>query len=499
MRRLPLLVLLALLLGVSGVQGQDTGDPAPPTDVLTWVEDGVSPAQSSPSAVGQLGLMDADGALTSFMDVPAQTSRLEGCGDEATSPDGSMFAFYMGLDTGTLYFMTSSDAPVVLDDNIQALACLGGGTFQYSPDSTRLAYIAYESDAAASEFADGFLHILDSDSLDEQFQAQNATAFDLVDDGAAYVSFYTNEHSEADEAAVFWWDGNNEREVATLRPDEDCHFTSASTGVVPDGRLLVVLGHRCKSGDTRSSWQLYVVEPDARSATLAASAFQPGQFAAYARSNQITVLPDGSGAVFTVPDGITANTVSLMWVDLSDLSTKVLVDKEAVYPTLNGAENAFPQRSPDGRWLALVTTTSNRENMLHIYDLDDLSIAPVSLSAGSPGDIVASMAFSTDSQRLFFVAGSPDSDNSLVAVDLENGSDFRVKRGRFAPNMAVAPDGSAVVALDWQVLEDEKQPHYLNTVQIDVDSGATITLFEGADIVDGEVENQRFASPLSWR
>jgi hypothetical protein len=166
---------------------------------------------------------------------------------------------------------------------------------------------------------------------------------------------------------------------------------------------------------------------------------------------------------------------------------------------MNAGSNAFPERSADGRWLALVSTTPNAENSLLVFDLADLSVAPIMLSAGSAGDVILDMAFSCINERLFFIAGGANGDNSLVAVDLSNGSDFRVRRGRFAPGIAVAPDGRTVVAMDWQVLEDETEPPYLNTVQIDVDSGAVTTLFEGADIVEGEVTNQRFAMPISWR
>ena len=132
-------------------------------NILTWVEDGPSPTESSPSAAGNLGLMDGSGAFNLLLEVPPQTSRLRVCGDQANSPDGSAFAFYMGLDFGTLYLMNGSDAPVPLDD-VHALTCAGNGTFRYSPDGGRLGYIAYETDAAASEFADGFLHIASMDT-----------------------------------------------------------------------------------------------------------------------------------------------------------------------------------------------------------------------------------------------------------------------------------------------------------------------------------------------
>ncbi|HLV35910.1 MAG TPA: hypothetical protein VKY59_12375 [Spirillospora sp.] len=497
-----LLLVLTLFAGTAQVMPQDSTPAPSQTRVLVWLEDGPGPQQSSPSVAGELGLLDDSGAFMKLLDVPAQTSRVQACGDQAISPDGSLFAFYVGLDSGTLYLMNGSDAPVTLDE-VSALTCLGGGTFQFSPDGSRLAYIAYRDQATTREFADGFMHVIRTDDLSEELVYENVTAFDVTGDGVAFVSFFTNDRNEADEAAVFWWNGSAEREVATLRPDENCRYTSASITTAPDGRLLLVMGHRCRSGDTRTSWQLYRVDVETRSATLAAGEFQTGQFAPFARTNQIEMLPDGEAAFFLVPDGITANTVGIMAVNLADLSTTELIQQQVVYPTFSGASNAYPTVSPDGRWLAVVVTSPNNDNTLNVIDLTSPDTPPITVSAGSRGDVISSMAFSPDSQRLIFIAGSAstgrNADNSLVALDLTTGSDFRIKRGRFAPGLAVAPDGRAVVAMDYQILRDERQPPYLNLVEIDVQTSETVLLFEGADIVNGEVTNQRFALPLGWR
>lgn len=499
---IPVFSMLLLMQAAVVLPQESTPQAVAPTNVLTWLEAGPGPQQSSPSTAGELGLMDASGTFTKLLDVPPQTSRLQACGEEAHSPDGSMFAFYMGLDSGALYVMKGSEAPQLVDE-VHALTCLGGGTLQYSPDSNRLAYIAYESDATTSEFADGFLYVNRTSDFSEEFRYENVTAFDVANEGVGFVSFFTNDRSEADEAAVFWWNGNAEREVTTLHPDENCRYTSASIAVRPDGNLMLVLGHRCTSGDTRTSWQLYLVDVESRSATLAASEFQAGQFASFASTNQIMLLPDGETAWFLVPDGITANTVSILAVNLNDLSTSEVIQQQAVFPTFSGSPHAFPAVSPDGRWLAMVVTSPNNDNTLTVIDLTEPDAAPISVSAGGRNDVISVMQFSDDSQYLVFVAGSPDTgrnaNNSLVALDLSTGSDFRIKRGRFAPALAVAPDGSSVIAMDYQVLEDERQPPYLNLVEIDVETSETTLLFEGAEIVNGEVTNQQFAVPLSWR
>lgn len=496
-----LLILFAVLIFASlpmaaFAQDGETGS------ILVWKEAGESALRSSPSAAGELGYFSLAGEFTPLQEVPAQTSRVIACGETATAPNGSLFAYYIGLDSGDLFVLPKDGQPARLD-GVNALSCLGNGTFQYSPDSTRLAYIAYESDATASEFADGFLKVFETNGLSQVFRAENVTAFDLGNNGAAYVSFYTNSKNEADEAAVFWWDGSTERELATLTPDESCKYTSASIGVQPDNNLMLIMGHRCTTGDTRTSWQLYTVNTETRGTTLAASDFQAGAFTPYARTNNIIFSADASTALFTVPDGITANTVSLVAVDLATLTPQTLVERQVVMPTFSGMSNAAPVLSLDGSWLAVVATTPNNENTLHIFDLTNPSLAPITYSAGSRNDVISAMAFTPDNRRLVFIAGSADtgrnSNNSLIAIDLASGSDLRIRRGRFASGLALSPSGNSVVAMDYQVVDDERQPPYLNLVNINIDTSEVNLIFEGAEVVDGQVTDQHFALPLSWR
>lgn len=468
--------------------------------LLVWIGNGSEPGKQTASDPGKLAFMDGTGETTALVDVPQQTSRVEACGDTATSPDGNMFAFYIGLDAGKLYLKKGMDTAAPIGD-VHALTCLGGGTFRYSPDSARLGYIAYEADAERSEFADGHLHIVNTGDLSEALNYENVTAFDMNNDGVALVSFFTSDKNEADEAAVIWWDGSAQKEVATLTPEsDDCKFTSASIAILPDGKWTLVMGHRCKKGDTRTSWQLYVVDPEARSATLAASDYQEGQFAAFARTNSIFVSPDGSRAYFTVPDGVTANTAGIKMVGLGDLALTDVLERQAIMATFSGGANAFPRVSPDGTWLALVVTTPNNSNTVEIWNLADASVAPIKLDAGSAGDTISNMEFTRDSKRLLLIAGGNDkTNNSLVAIDLASGNNFRVARGHFASGLAVSPDGTQVAVNDWQIPEDPQQPAYLNTLIVNVDSSETVTVFEGADIVDGKVQNQRFAYPLDWQ
>ncbi len=472
---------------------------APASPLLVWASNGTAPGKQTASDPGQLAFINDKGVAETVLELPKGTSRVQSCGDAPTSPDGKIYAFFVGQDKGSLYAMRGSDKPAKIGD-IQALSCLGSGTFQYAPGSNRFGYISYEGDAATSEFADGFLHVINSSDFTELYKYENVTAFDLTDNGAAFVSFFTNDKNEADEAAVIMWNGTSQQEVATLKPaSEDCKFTSASISILPDGKLMLVLGHRCKKGDTTTNWQLYSVNPADKSATLAASASQKGSFAAFARSNGIYLSPDGKQALFTVPDGITANTVGVKRVNISDLSIADVIDKQMVAATFSGSADAFPLVSPDGKWLAAVVTTPNAANNIYIWSLGDPAVAPIMLSAGSKGDTISSMAFTPDSSQLLAIVGGDNkANNSLVSIEVASGRDSRVARGHFAKGLTISADGKQAAVLDWQIPEDTTQQPYLNLVNINLSDSSVTTLYTGADIVDNKTKNQRFAFPMAW-
>jgi hypothetical protein len=510
-------VLLLLVLGAAALFVLRSGqtalpEPAKPADdakivpaaalagandrLLVWQGGGAAPGKHSASNPGKLVLLDSSGQATPVIDVPQGASRVGPCGSQPLSSTG-IYAFYMGGDTGTLYLMKGTDAPVKAAE-LNALACIGSG-FQFSPDGSRFGYIAYEADATKSEFADGNLHIDNTADATELFKGENVVAFQLTKDGAAYISFFTNDKKEADEAAVTVWDGKAEKEVATLKPNDKCRFTSAQVAQTADGKLLAVMGHRCKSGDTRTSWQLYTIDPAAKSATMTANDFQAGQFASFARTNNLFFSPDGSYAYFTVPDGLANNTVGVKAVKLADMSISDLVAKNLVMPNYGGAANALPRFSPDGKWLAGVVTNGNNENTLTVVNVADPSVAPIQVKAGSKGDIISSLAFTPDSKQVIMVAGGADTaDNSLIAVDLATGNDSRIARGHFGPGLTLSPDGKEAAVMAWQIPDDPKQPAYANTELINLESNEKATLFTGAEVKDGKVTNQQFALPLLW-
>src|SRR5262249_42570586 len=258
---------------------------------------------------------------------------------------------------------------------------------------------------------------------------EKTTAFDITNDSVAYIQFYTNDKGEADEAAISVWHDSGSQEITSLYPDENCRFTSAQIATGSDNKYIVLMGQRCKKGDTRTSWQFYVVDASNGSSNRAMTSFQPGAFVPYAHTNYLTFTPDKRTLYFTVPDGVAANTAIMVAVDMSAISNdNVPLQKDAIMPRLSSQPydwkaNPGPVMSPDGRWLAVITNTPNDEAQINVFDTNDRSLAPLTTAAGRRGDSISTMAFSPDSRRLIYVAGgNGGDDNSLFSLDMGSGS-----------------------------------------------------------------------------
>ena len=457
-------------------------------------------ALTRPGEPRQLALMNRDGNAISVMNIPADATRVTECGNEATSPNARFFAFYVGGDAGDLYMMDNTKSPIRIDD-AEYLVCLGNGTFQFSPNSDRFAYIDFFPGVTREEYPDGNLKLFESSNGNQVATFDNVTAFDINNNQAVFVSFFVNDRNEADEAAVSLWDGSATREIATLRPSaERCWFTSAAISFAPNGSAATVLGQRCAATGTQTQWQFYTLDPGAGSSTLAASDNQPGAFVPFARNNNVFYSPDGAFAYFTVPDGVTAYTAAVAAVQLSDFTITVPVERQAVFPNFSGATNAFPRFSVDGRWLAMAVSSPDNENQLMVLDLSNPTLPPIALSAGSRGDLISGLNFTRDNQQVVYTAGGQGGlDNALIALNLSSGSERRVLRGRFDRDVLVAPDNNTVALLDWQTVEDPDEPPYMNLVMVNLNDSAVGTLFAGADVIDGRVTNVRTAIPITWR
>lgn len=494
-------IILLLFSFILVSSAQDS--PMPPGDqLLVWIGSGAQAGDQTAQNPGQLMFMDSSGTLTPISAVPLQSTRVIPCGNAATSPDGNTFAFYMGNDTGLLYIMQGTNPPVIVNDALHAMACVGNGTFQYTPDSSRFAYLDYDANVNTANYPKGWLRLYNTADASLLQSFENVTAFDINNDNAAFVVFFTDNQQLAVEAAINIWDGTTDREVATLTAEENCLYTDATIEVLPDGRLAAVMGYRCTVGDGRTQWQFYLIDPESRSATLIAGNFLPGRYFNFSRTNNIFTSSDGSVIYFTVPDGVTNYTVALATMDINTASTQIILPNQTIMPRLSqntyANENPPPAFSRDGQWMVAVQNTPNNEATLTAIDLDAPDLPPIELSAGERGDLFSMMAITPDSSRVAYVAGATDgADNSLFALDLLTGVEFRVKRGRYGTGV-MSPDGTHVAVINWQVIDDDIPP-FQALALVELDTSAEQTLWQGGEIVDGDLSNQQFIYPLSWR
>jgi hypothetical protein len=472
--------------------------------LLAWVAPGAAPGQHGASQPGQIVFLDGEGNEEPVFDVPTQTARVHACGNEATSPDGRTFAFYVGgNDLGNLVMMRDADPnTTVLTTDLSVLTCTGNGTYQYSPDSTSFGYIAYPSDFGVVNSPSGrlFLHNSEDFSLLNSFD--NVSAFDMSDEATAMVSFFYNNQSQATEVAVINFDGEIDREVATLFADEGCYYTSASVDIMPDGKFASVLGYRCTAGDGRTQWQFYVIDPANFNATLIASDVAGGGFFGGSRTNNVFGAPNGTTIFFTIPDGITNFTTGVKVVDVATSNQRDVFPNSGVMPRASFVpylgENHPTVTSPDGNFLAIVRNDPNNRAGLTVLDLAQYDLPPIEITMPERGDLIGEMLFTTDNQRLIYTAGGAEGvSNSLFALDLLTGSERRIRRGNYGQGV-LSPDGRYIAISNWEILNDDEPPIY-TLVTLDLETTAELPLFIGADVIEGEVVNQRFAYPLSWR
>lgn len=502
------LKIATLLLGwlVLGTLAQ--AQEAPPLNdrLLVWVGAGSDPERFTREAPGVLAYLHFDGTLETLMVVPARTERVVPCGDSGRTPDGRTVFFYVGAETeGVLYKLTSEmSEPVIFNAAVNAMACVGNGTAQFSADSAYFAYLNYNANYRFSNAPIGRLLIQSVADASIVGNFENAAAFEMNAQGASVLSFYFDSRGEAVEAAVLLWDGENQREVATLFADHNnrCAYQTGSIAALPDGRQAVLLGLRCERGNVRDpQWQLHLIDPQTRSASQLLSGRAAGSYFPFARTNQIFAAPDGRSIFFVVPDGLTNRSTSLLQSDLNNPAANTIIERSALTASVSAlpfASGGHPlRRSRDGRWLAAVVSDPNGNTTLQAIDLNAPELLPIVLSAGARGDTISETTFAQSSERLFYVAGGlGGANNSLWVLDLVTGTEMRLNRGRYEQGV-ISPDGDYLLMINYAVLA-EREPPYLTLTVVNTTSGAEALLFVGGEIVEGRLTNPRFAYPLAW-
>lgn len=509
------MVLVLILAAVSMTTATAAEQPTPTrvetsrvdgnSQILVWNAPGVAPGRQSADDVGELAYINGNGDLTTITDVLAQSSRVEVCGPNALSPDNRHLAIYQGVVGGlvsALYLSTDGGAPVPVNDSFQPLGCVGGnGVLDYAPDSSYMSFIEYERNFDIG-FADGVLRIVSTDDLTELFSEREVVAFEQAPDGVAFVRFFTNDRSEADEVAVVFWDGNIDRELTSFFAEESCRYLSANITTAPDGQLWLGLVSRCTITGT-TELNVYRINPQQRDFELIFSQPSPGRYAPTSQSNNLWFSQNGNVAIYTVPDGVTQSTVSLNAYGINSQETAVLIPDGMVVGGVSGqaANNDFSRISPDGRYIiAVVTNINQRDNEMRLIDLGDPLAAPLVVEAGGQGDFFPYIDFTRDGSRMVYVAGGED--NSLFMLDLnaDNISPMRVRRGSFNRYAALSPDGSeiAILANEFSDPERRESDRFSNLQVINLDSGEATVLFEGAEVVDGDPVNRQFTAPIFW-
>lgn len=506
---LALLTAMLLLLTACGGGGGAGGG-----KVLAWIGEGVSPYEKSPGSTGKIAYINGDGSVENVLDVPSGAVGVYACGNQASAPDDSAFAFFIntpqaGADTGTLYQVRGTDTPSAIG-GAHALTCLGNGALHYSPDSSRLGYIDFGSLTETAEYATGHLRFVRRDNLNVEGEFENVAAFHLLNNGAFFVSLFTGESgNQAREAAVNVWDGSNAQEIATLYTEEGCRMTNAeitstSTTELSD-RILVVIGQRCNS--TGTGWQFYTINRADGTAVRIGDGNLNTQYTTSTRTNNLFPTSDSDSLYFTLPDGIVLNSTSIVTVsgDSINLDTPV-VDRNALMPryvarTFGAPSSASPVFSRDGKWLAMAVTGQSLSPTATVLSLTNPSEVPVTVTTGDRGGNIPFMTFTPNSGKLFYLAGGGGGqENTVFVLDMSSTTETRLQRGRFGVGVP-SPDSGSMALLEWKRSEEANSRTYVDLVTV-AGSGedAPVVRFSGlVKAEDGSITGRRFAYPLVWR
>jgi hypothetical protein len=456
---------------------------------------------SQGSDSGQLLLVDG-GTVTEILALASAKPSVVPCGTAPTSPNGNASAFSVAdVNTTTLYLMRGTDAQLLtLQGNINPMTCVGDN-LQYAPDSNRVGYLAWAAPNTAdiTPSARLFIHNVGDNSI--QANIENVASFDMTQNGADYITFFANQNNKTVQVGINRWDGSTSREVTTIYADESntCDYQSANIRNMSNQRMAVILAYRCARGETRTQYQLYIVDVESNSSTLLSSGVARGALFAFTRTTNIYPAPNGNAIFATIPDGVKNDSSKMLNILTENSAETVLIERNIVMPQVNQTSpNAVPSVSYDGRWLAMVENDGNNIAKLSIFDLDNATFPPIVLTAGSAGDAISSVLFSLDSKKLFYVAGTDGENNSAFALDLATGVSNRLIRGKYNSVSAIAPSGSFVALTDRRSIRDD-QPTYDVIVMLDLANGTQKDVLVGADVTDSTVTNVRELVPIAWR
>ena len=504
-RRILIFAVLFIVCVIPGAAQSSTTPPPSTGALLVWIGEGNAPENRAPNSSSQLAALLPNGTLTTLIEFDQRTVGVQRCSGQPFSADGRRFAFFAsqpaeGGERGTLYQMTDFGAPATIGVT-HTLTC-AHDHFGYSPDGSRLAYIDFQQFGDADDNVMGTLRVLNSDALTEEGRFERTISFAFTESELLFLQFFPNADNAVDEVAISAWDGAASRELSAITARANCRFSGGEISPAGDGFIAVLLGERCRGG-ARARWQIYLVDREARSSTLVASAEQPGGYFPATQTYNMYTTADGQQAVFSFADGLTRDSASIYELNFATPDTpQVLVDRAAIMRRYVPLRFNLPDIAPaavsrDGNFWAMAVNPPGSSE-LAVIDFNALDAA-IRIPITRAGDAVRAMAFTPDSSTLVYIAGGLEgADTSLYHLDLALGVESRVARGQFAPAIAVRADAAAALVQYRMTAEARPRP-YTDLVLVEAD-GAQRDLLGGIVLDEqGFFVGFRYIVPLAWR
>lgn len=504
MRRQRIIILLAALFTVMSVVPAGASDNETISDddrLLIWRADDDAPDQTLTQGGAIVYMMGTGEISQTLFDVPRQATKVTACTEHASTSGGDAFAFYVGgyraRSSGTLHVLNGRGDPVSFPE-VSHRTCLGMGTFRWLPSLDRVAYINFQSFDALPV---GTLVFRDMDDLkDTTLSEDDVVAFDVRDDQLAYVKRFD------DQVEVFAGGlGAQERVIRLYTDEPDCPYDATHLRFLNGDRLALLLGHGCAAeGNT---WNLHLIDISDRVANRVLRQRTPSNVGFSIQSATLNLFPEqgGDSLYLSYPLATFGNyDTRLTRMNLSDIPTETQPEVEGVVMPRQprDREISTPVYSPDGRWLALVAQTANRNTTLHVIDLTgEHERLTREIDDGTRYTRLSGLSFGPDGEMLYYVV-DPDvrrdgEDNEVRRWALPDGIPEILVRGEFQAPLLVSPDGDDLLLNQWETLDDDAR--YLNLIAIDATSGDVTVVSENAEVEAGEIISQQFTYPLSWR
>jgi Tol biopolymer transport system component len=241
-----------------------------------------------------------------------------------------------------------------------------------------------------------------------------------------------------------------------------------------------------------------MVDPNNRSMTQVMSDVSPGRYFAPAMTNQLFATPGADRVYFTVPDGLTNNTVSIYALQLAEMGIAPIIDGQAVVSSVSTKPymrtNHTAILTPDNRWLAMIRNDANNNARLSLLELAAPELPAIELPLGERNAIVDEMLFSPNQEQLYYITSG--SGSALYRLDLLTGAEIRIARGVYGRGV-MSPQGTALALVTYETINDRDT--YMKLVVYDLTTNIETVLFTGAEIVENKITNQQFVYPLAWR